>query len=55
MSGLEDKNRVLWQYVYAMIEYMGRVGVEPPRPPTELESDPKLMKMLVEFSRKGTK
>lgn len=51
---LEDKNSVLWQYVYAMIEYMGKQGVEPLQPPKELESDPKLMKMLIEM-RKGKK
>jgi vesicle coat complex subunit len=46
LDRLDDKNRALWQYVYALIEAFGRGDKEPPRPPKELESDPKLMKIL---------
>jgi outer membrane murein-binding lipoprotein Lpp len=50
---LDDKNRVLWQYVYSLIEHMGRNNVDPLQPPRELESDPKLMKMLVELRERS--
>jgi glutamine synthetase type III len=52
LSSLETKNRVLWQYVYAMIEHMGRNDVDPLPPPEELKSDPKLMKMIIEVGKK---
>jgi cell division protein FtsB len=43
---LDDKNRVLWQYVYALIEQLKKKKLTPIKPPTELESDPQLMKLL---------
>ena len=42
----EDKNRVLWQYVYALIENMQSHDLTPPEPPAELETDPVLVKLL---------
>jgi hypothetical protein len=50
LDRLDDKNRVLWQYVYALIEQVSR-HEHPLKPPKELESDPKLMKMIQEFER----
>ena len=46
MSAMDGKNRVLWQYVYALIENSLGHKVVPPDPPKELESDPRLMKIL---------
>ena len=43
---LDDKNRVLWQYVYALIEQLKKKKLTPVKPPVELESDPQLMKLL---------
>jgi len=42
----EDKNRILWQYVYQLIENNHRFDMQSPRPPVELESDPVLIKLL---------
>jgi hypothetical protein len=43
---IDDKNRVLWQYVYALIEQIKKKKLTPIKPPIELESDPRLMKLL---------
>jgi len=43
---IDDKNRVLWQYVYALIEQLKKKKLTPIKPPIELESDPRLMKLL---------
>jgi peptidoglycan hydrolase CwlO-like protein len=48
----EDKNRVLWQYVYALIEQIKNKKIKPIDPPVELQSDPVLMKL---FKTKKTK
>jgi hypothetical protein len=42
----EDKNRVLWQYVYTLIENFHSNDLTPPNPPIGLESDPKLLKLI---------
>ena len=43
---LDDKNRILWQYVYALLEQIKKKKLTPIKPPVELESDPRLMKLL---------
>jgi hypothetical protein len=43
---LGDTNRVLWQYVYALIEQIRAHKITPVKPPTEIESDPLLIKLL---------
>lgn len=43
---LDDKNRILWQYVYALIEQIKKKKMTPIAPPIELESDPQLIKLL---------
>lgn len=45
---LEDKTRVMWQYIYALIDFIKKhvPGFPPPMPPKDLESDPKLMELL---------
>ncbi|RPH37473.1 hypothetical protein EHM92_02595 [bacterium] len=48
-----SKNTALWQYVYALLEYIVQIGKQPPLPPHELETDPKLMKIIQDISRKA--
>ncbi|RPI95518.1 MAG: hypothetical protein EHM40_02890 [Chloroflexi bacterium] len=48
-----SKNTALWQYVYALLEYIVQIGKQPPLPPLELETDPKLMKIIQDISRKA--
>ena len=43
---LGDTNRVLWQYVYALIEQIHAHKIIPIKPPAEIESDPLLIKLL---------
>jgi hypothetical protein len=43
---LGDTNRVLWQYVYALIEQIRAHKIIPIKPPAEIESDPMLIKLL---------
>ena len=43
---LGDTNRVLWQYVYALIEQIHAHKITPVKPPAEIESDPLLIKLL---------
>lgn len=46
LDEVKDKNRVLWQYTYALIEQMKTHKIKPLSPPAELESDPKIMKVI---------
>jgi len=46
LDNVKDKNRVLWQYTYALIEQIKSHKIKPILPPTELESDPKIMKII---------
>lgn len=43
---LEDKVRVMWQYIYALIGQLDKNDITPEQPPVELESDPVLIKLL---------
>jgi hypothetical protein len=43
---IEVKNRALWHYVYELLEFIIVKGMTPPLPPVELESDPKLSRLL---------
>jgi glutamine synthetase type III len=55
LDKLERKNIYLWQYVYALLEHLGRHDVVPLNPPKELESDAKLMKLLSDISKRTKK
>lgn len=46
LSAFEVNNRVLWKYVYALLEHMRRHKIKPPEPPEELRSDPEIMKLI---------
>ena len=46
ITALDTKNRALWQYVYMLIDFIKDNKLTPPSPPVELESDPKLAKLL---------
>jgi cell division protein FtsB len=46
LEKLDDKNRILWQYVYTLIEQIKKKKLTPVTPPAELESDPQLIKLL---------
>lgn len=46
LDKLEQKNTVLWQYVYALIDFIKRHKLIPPPPPRELDGDAKLMELL---------
>jgi hypothetical protein len=43
---MEDKIRVMWQYIYALIGQLNDNKISPIAPPAELDSDPVLMKLL---------
>lgn len=45
-AALERKNTALWQYVYSLLDHICKCGEIPPEPPSELESDPKLMAII---------
>lgn len=46
VDDFEDKNRILWQYVYALIESHNTHGIPIPPPPDELKADPKLIELI---------
>lgn len=46
VTEIEVKNRALWHYVYELLEFIIGKGMTPPTPPVELETDPKLSKLL---------
>lgn len=39
-------NKVLWQYIYALVEQLKAHGLTPIDPPSELETDPRLMALV---------
>lgn len=49
---LEKNNRALWQWTLALLEYMKKKNVKPLPPPTELQSDPELARLVVFEPRK---
>ena len=49
VNKIEAKNTILWQYVYALLDHIREKGGVPPLPPVELETDPKLMKIISEI------
>lgn len=49
LSDFEVKNRVLWQYVIALLEQFKLHRMVPVDPPTELESDPEIMRLIKEI------
>lgn len=46
VDDFEDKNRVLWQYVYALLESHNKNGIPIPPPPADLKTDPKLVELI---------
>jgi len=46
LDDVQDKNRVLWTYLYQVLDVMKKRGVRPPRPPADLENDEKLMELI---------
>jgi glutamine synthetase type III len=55
LDKLERKNIYLWQYVYALLEHLGRNEISPLNPPKELESDAKLMKLISDIHERTKK
>ena len=47
MDDIEDENRLLWHYTYALIENDRRHGVVPVDPPAQLLKDEKLKELLL--------
>ena len=46
IEAFEDTNRILWSYCIELVEFVKAKGHTPPEPPAELETNPKLMKIL---------
>lgn len=46
-NDLDRKYSILWQYTLALIENDKRHRIKPVPPPTELQTDPQLMKLIV--------
>ena len=45
-SELDNKYRILWQYMISLVEHMKRHNVSPLDPPKELQTDPELMRII---------
>ena len=43
---IEHNNQVLWQYVIALLEQLKKNKITPVKPPAELESDPRIIKIF---------
>jgi hypothetical protein len=43
---LLSSNRALWSYVYALIDFIKDKKLVPPTPPAELDTDPRLARLL---------
>lgn len=43
---VKSSNTALWSYVYDLIEFIISKGHIPPPPPVELDTNPKLLKLL---------
>lgn len=52
IADLNKKYSALWAYVYALLDFIKQHGLVPPDPPMELETDPKIMKMIKEIEKK---
>lgn len=46
ITDMSKKNSALWSYVYALLDFIRHKKFIPPDPPIELETDPKLMKII---------
>lgn len=46
VEAFEDTNRILWSYCIELVEFVKSRGHTPPEPPAELETNPRLMKIL---------
>lgn len=46
LAEFEVRNRVLWQYIIALLEQFKQHRIIPVSPPKELESDPEIIKLL---------
>ena len=52
LNKMERNQSALWSYVYILIDYIKDIGHTPPEPPSDLETDPKLIRLLQKASRK---
>lgn len=52
IADLNKKYSALWAYVYALLDFIRQHKLIPPDPPMELETDPKIMKMIEEIEKK---
>jgi len=43
---VKSSNRALWEYVYELIDFIKKRGHIPPPPPVDLDTNPKLIKLL---------
>lgn len=43
---VKSSNRALWEYVYELIDFIKSKGHIPPQPPQDLDTNPKLIKLL---------
>lgn len=43
---VKSSNRALWEYVYELIDFIKSKGHIPPNPPEDLDTNPKLIKLL---------
>ena len=41
-----SSNRALWSYVYELIDFIKEKSLVPPSPPAELDTDPRLTRLL---------
>jgi peptidoglycan hydrolase CwlO-like protein len=46
LDSFNHKNSVLWKYVYALVEQLRTNDIVPVPPPSELETDPKLIALI---------
>lgn len=43
---VKSSNRALWSYVYELLDFIKDKGLIPPQPPSELDTNPRLKKLL---------
>ena len=51
LNTVKSSNSALWSYVYDLIEFIISKGHTPPIPPAELDTNPKLIKLLNRVSK----
>lgn len=51
LNTVKSSNSALWSYVYDLIEFIISKGHTPPLPPAELDTNPKLIKLLNRVSK----